>query len=258
MSSSSSHILHIILFLFSFSPVKIYYIDATTNKIVIYVDAVDHQAFIDGLKQQIEDQTLADYDVRTHDIQLDFLLRHGELIIRADQVDGGLSGPSGSVACLGVTASHELVLLTAQHLFSDQRGHSEADGRFFSSLGGGGGGDGPCWVSDRCYGVLDAYDAGTGQRCGVDIAVLPLRRRVTEKVRTQLVHSMKDVFRGPDEELGLLGSIVWKFGSATGFTEGFVAQVNVTSRELEGVFFAVQAISGDVFADKGDSGSLVW
>ena len=168
---------------------------------------------------------------------------------------GGLSGPSGSVACLGVTASNDLVLLTAQHLFSDQLGQSEAPGRFFSSLGGD---DGACLVSDRCYGVLDAYDAGTGQRCGVDIAVLPLRRRVSEKVRAELVHSMKDVFRGPDEELGLLGSIVCKFGSATGYTEGFVAQVNVTSRELGGVFFAVQAISGDVFADKGDSGSLVW
>ena len=216
-------------------------------------------------------EQLADFDIRDYDIEINYLLRHGEPILCAEKgacLLGGIQAEAhGSVACLGVTETNDVVLITAQHLFTQQHGHSEGRGRFLSTLNSDGV---PDIVSLSYYGCLGAHDVTTDVTLdamsrdtsadlpGVDIAVLPLKQTISKKVRSELVHTMKAVHKWEGNIEELLGCDVWKFGAITGYTEGSIVAVDVYSAGLGGQLFVVKGYGDKEFGAPGDSGSLVW
>ena len=228
------------------------YVDSESNKIVIYTNEGTSGKLWDILRQHgVENQH--DFDIQEAEVDVDFLVRHGAKVFRNDGGSAFATGiEHGSVACLAVTDSGSLILLTAKHVFNLSQEAMREEGEYWSQVGGEGAGHGP--VSHRYYGVLSQSTDGP-QPHSVDIAALPLIDDVTSVIRSDALYTMKQPFCGTEED-DILDCPVWKIGAITQVTHGRVVQVNYELCGQE--YFAVESLEETAFAEKGDSGALVW
>ena len=228
------------------------YVDSESNKIAIYTNEGTVEKLWDILKQHGVDNH-DDFDIHEAEPDVDFLVRHGAKVFRNENSSAFATGiEHGSVACLAITNTGGLILLTAKHVFNLSHEAMREEGEYWSQVGGEGDGHGP--VSHHYYGVL-SRSSTESQPHSVDIAALPLIDDVTSIIRSDVLYTMKKPFSSNDED-ELLHCVVWKIGASTQVTHGRVVHVNYEFKTQE--YFAVESLNETPFAKKGDSGALVW
>ena len=236
--------------------VSCYYIDYRSSKVRIYTREGSFAELKSILLQHNVDSS-DDFDIREQQFETEFLLRHGEKVLRKDDDTAFRTGiESGSVACLAVTNIGGLILLTAKHVFNSAKDHREETGVFWSELGSKG--VEPCQVSELYYGVYG--NESEEHQYAIDIAALPVKSDVTAMINNVL-DPLEPPYDGSDNDL--LDLDVWKEGATTEHTRGYIVSEKVWAYGQ--TFFAVESEpESDItlncnlkFAEKGDSGALV-